>query len=187
MTVYKAKDIVKQGTVSITASVVIDSFAGTVLNAKLEALLTLPALLILIPCLMDMTGNMGCMIGSKIATYLHLGLVRPRIERNPYLEKYAVTMIAVAALSSLYLTFLAITASYFLGLKGVEPVKILIIVLVAGVTTSAVAILVGAVAGFVTYRYGWDPDNTTIPVVTAVCDVVGALLLISVASVAGLI
>ncbi|MEM0320293.1 MAG: hypothetical protein QXS67_02635, partial [Candidatus Nezhaarchaeales archaeon] len=77
MTIYKVKDIVKQGTVAITASVVIDSFAGTVLNAKLEALLTLPILLVLVPCLMDMTGNVGCMIGSKIATYLHLGLVRP--------------------------------------------------------------------------------------------------------------
>ncbi|MEM0217880.1 MAG: magnesium transporter [Candidatus Nezhaarchaeales archaeon] len=187
MTVYKAKDIVKQGTVSITASVVIDSFAGTVLNAKLETLLTLPVLLILIPCLMDMTGNMGCMIGSKIATYLHLGLVRPKIERSPYLEKYAVTMIVVAALSSLYLTFLAMTASYFLGLKGVEPVKILIIVLVTGVSTSVIAIIVGVVAGFVTYRYGWDPDNTTIPIVTAVCDVIGALLLISVALAVGLI
>lgn len=187
MTFYRAKDIVKQGTVSITASVVIDSFAGAVLNAKLEALLTLPLLLILVPCLMDMTGNMGCMIGSKIATYLHLGLVRPKIERSPYLEKYAITMIVVAILSSLYLAFLAMTASYFLGLRGVEPMNVLTIVLVTGVSTSAVAILVGVVAGFVTFRYGWDPDNTTIPIVTGACDIIGALLLISVASAVGLI
>ncbi|MEM0240049.1 MAG: magnesium transporter [Candidatus Nezhaarchaeales archaeon] len=187
MTIYKVKDIVKQGTVAITASVVIDSFAGTVLNAKLEALLTLPILLVLVPCLMDMTGNVGCMIGSKIATYLHLGLVRPGIGRNPYLEKYAIAMIVVAALSSFYLTFLAMTASYFLGLEVIEPVKILVIVLVTNVSISTAAILVGIVAGFVTFRYGWDPDNTTIPIVTATCDVVGALFLILVASATGLI
>lgn len=187
MTFYKAKDIVKQGAVSIMASVVISSFAGAVLNAKLETLLTLPLLLILVPCLMDMTGNMGCMIGSKVATYLHLGLVRPKIERSLYIEKYSAAMIVVATLSSLYLTFLAMTASYFLGVEGVEPTKILTIVLATGISTSAVAIVIGVIAGFVTFRYGWDPDNTTIPIATAICDVVGASLLILMTSAMGLI
>ncbi|MEM4653642.1 MAG: magnesium transporter, partial [Candidatus Nezhaarchaeales archaeon] len=72
-------------------------------------------------------------------------------------------------------------------LEVIEPVKILVIVLVTNVSISTAAILVGIVAGFVTFRYGWDPDNTTIPIVTATCDVVGALFLILVASATGLI
>ncbi len=187
MAYYRAKDIVKQGAVAITASVIVDSFAGVLLNAKIEALLSIPILLVLLPSLMDMTGDMGCMVGSKIATLLHLGLVRPKIEKNPYLMSYASAVVVVAILTSLYLTFLATATSYFLGLGPVQPIKILAVVLMCSVSISIIAFLVGVMAGFVTFKYGWDPDNTTIPVVTAVCDVMGALLLLSAASLVGMI
>ncbi|MEM4575994.1 MAG: magnesium transporter [Candidatus Nezhaarchaeales archaeon] len=187
MTFYKAKDIVKQGTVSILASVTISSFAGAILNARLETLLTIPILLVLVPCISDMTGNIGCMIGSKIATYLHLGLVRPKIERNVYLERYAIAIIVVTVISSIYLVFLAMAASYLLELSAIEPLKILIIVVSTGLSISAAAILVGIVVAFVTFKYGWDPDNTAIPIVTAIGDIVGALMLLSIASAVGLI
>ncbi len=187
MTFYKAKEIVKQGVSPIISSVIISSFAGAMLNAKLEALLALPILLVLVPSISDMTGNIGCMIGSKIATFLHLGLVRPRIERNPYLEKYVAAILVVAVLSSLYLTFLTIAVSYISGLGVVAPLKILEIVVITGVSVSIVATLVGIGVAFVTYKYGWDPDNTTIPIITAIGDVAGVAILLFVASITGLI
>jgi mgtE-like transporter len=187
VTYYKARDIVKQGGVAITTSVIVDSFAGVLLNAKMEALLSIPILLVLLPSLMDMTGDIGCMVGSKIATFLHLGLVRPRLEKNPYLMRYAAAVMTVAVLTSLYLTFLAVAASHLLGLSAVEPLKVLAVVLACSVSISVIAFLVGMVAGFVTFKHGWDPDNTTIPIVTAVCDIMGAMLLLSAASLVGII
>jgi len=187
MTYYKAKDIVKQGGVAITASVVVDSFAGVLLNAKIEALLSIPILLVLLPSLMDMTGDIGCMVGSKIATFLHLGIVRPKFEKNPYLMKYAAAVMTVAVLTSLYLTFLAVAASHLLGLSTVEPLKILAVVLACSVSISIIAFPVGIAAGFVTFKRGWDPDNATIPIVTAVCDIIGAALLLLAASLVGII
>lgn len=187
MTYYKVKEIVKESSVAITASVVLDSFAGVLLNAKIEALLSIPILLVLLPSLMDMTGDIGCMVGSKIATLLHLGFVRPRFERNPYLTKYATAVVVVAVLTALYLTFLAVAVSHLLGLSIVDPLKILVVVLTCSVSISVIAFLVGAVAAFATFRHGWDPDNTTIPMVTAVCDIVGAMLLLLAASLTGMI
>ena len=187
MTYYKAKDVVKQGSVAITTSVIVDSLAGVLLNAKIEALLSIPILLILLPSLMDMTGDVGCMVGSKIATFLHLGLVRPRFEKNPYLMKYAAAVMTVAVLTSLYLTFLAVAVSYFFGLSAVDPLKVLAVVLTCSVSISVIAFLVGIIAGFVTFKHSWDPDNTTIPIVTAVCDIVGAMLLLLAASLIGII
>jgi mgtE-like transporter len=187
MTYYKAKDIVKQGSMAITTSVIVDSFAGILLNARIEALLSIPILLVLLPSLMDMTGDIGCMVGSKIATFLHLGLMRPKFEKNPYLVKYATAVMVVAVLTSLYLTFLAVAVSYLLGLSAVEPLKILVVVLACSVSISVIAFLVGVVAGLVTFKHGWDPDNTTIPIVTAVCDMAGAMLLLLAASLIGMI
>jgi len=187
MTYYKAKDIVKQGSAAITTSVILDSFAGVLLNAKMEALLSMPILLVLLPSLMDMTGDIGCMVGSKIATFLHLGIVRPKFEKNPYLVKYVAAVMTVAVLTSLYLTFLVVAASYPLGLSTVEPLKILAVVLACSVSISIIAFLVGITAGFVTFKHGWDPDNTVIPILTAVCDIIGAMLLLLAASLMGII
>lgn len=187
MTFYKAKDIVKQGSISIMVSVTISSFAGTILNSKLEALLAFPLLLVLVPCIADTTGNIGSMIGSKIATWLHLGIVRPKLERNAHLEKYVVAIVLVAALSSLYLVFISMLASYLLNLGAIEPMKILIIVSATSIAVSLVATVVGILVAFASYRYGWDPDNVSIPIITAIGDVVGSIMLLSTASILGLI
>ncbi|MHC1628664.1 MAG: magnesium transporter [Candidatus Nezhaarchaeales archaeon] len=187
MSFYKAKNIVKEGALSITIAVLISSFAGVLLNAKIEGLLAIPSLMILVPSVATMAGNFGCMIGSRIATALHLGLVRPKIERNSYLERNVIAMLIISILSSLYLAFLVSTASYLAGLNGIAPLKVLEVTLLAGVSLAMVTTLVGIIVAFITFKYGWDPDNTTIPIITAIGDVAGVAMLLFAASIAGLI
>ncbi|RLF11691.1 MAG: hypothetical protein DRJ68_03875 [Thermoprotei archaeon] len=187
MTFYKAKTIVKQGALSTTISVIVSSFAGAMLNAKLEALLAVPVLIVLVPGISTMAGNLGCMIGSKVATALHLGLVRPKLERNPYLGRNAAAILLIAVASSFYLTFLASAVSYMAGFANIAPLKVLEVTLLSGISLALVTLVVGIVVAFITYKYGWDPDNTTIPVITSIGDVTGVLLLLLAASLAGLI
>ncbi len=187
MSFYKAKNIVKEGALSITIAVLISSFAGVLLNAKIEALLAIPSLMVLVPGVATMAGNFGCMIGSRIATALHLGLVKPKMERNPYLEKNVAAMIIISLLSSLYLAFIVSAASYLAGFGGIAPLKILEVTLIAGISLALVTTVVGIIVAFITYKYGWDPDNTTIPIITAIGDVAGVAMLLFAASIAGLI
>ncbi|MCS7139287.1 MAG: magnesium transporter [Candidatus Nezhaarchaeota archaeon] len=186
MSFYKARNIVKEGVVSTAVAILISSFAGVLLEAKIESLLAVPSLLILVPSIADMSGNFGCMIGARIATALHLGVVRPKLERNSYLEKNVVAVLIVSIMSSMYLAFIASAASRLIGL-AVEPLKILQVTLLAGISLAMVVTVIGVMVAFISFRYGWDPDNTTIPMVTAVGDVAGVAMLLLTASLVGLI
>lgn len=55
------------------------------------------------------------------------------------------------------------------------------ITLVSGMSLAVVVILLSVGATYVSCRFGLDPDDTTIPVVTNVRDILGVLILSGVA------
>lgn len=60
--------------------------------------------------------------------------------------------------------------------------RVLLIALVSGLLL-AVLVVASVAAVELSYRTGLNPDDTTIPVVTTVCDIVGVLILFAVVSV----
>jgi mgtE-like transporter len=50
--------------------------------------------------------------------------------------------------------------------------------MLGGVLATVVASLIGYYAAVVTYRFGFDPDNHTIPLVTSGMDLLGVICLV---------
>ncbi|MEM1546045.1 MAG: magnesium transporter [Candidatus Methanomethylicia archaeon] len=182
MATYKASRILREGFTAITLSVMISTFAGTLLNVRLESLITVPVILILIPPFNDMAGDFGCIIGARLATALHLGIIKPRIEKNTYLFRNIIAIIFIAIISSIYLSILVYAIGGIMGLNIVSPISILILILISSILLALIIIAVGVIVAFISYIYHWDPDNTTIPILTAIGDFTGILTLIYVAS-----
>ncbi|MEM2343691.1 MAG: hypothetical protein QW659_06370, partial [Sulfolobales archaeon] len=65
--------------ISLIVLALIEVFAGLLLRFNVDLLVTYPVLLILIPGLMDLRGDVYGAIGYRFTKGLHLGLTQPRL------------------------------------------------------------------------------------------------------------
>ncbi len=179
MTVYSAKKIFVESMPVVTVSVVIGLVAGVVLESWVKTLVSIPFLLMLIPPLNKMGGDFGIVLSSRLSTALHLGTVRPKLEPNPVLTQNLLGVLAVALASSAYVALAVYASAALAGVPTLPPHQVLILCMLVGGVLSLTIVATGVVCAIASYAYGWDPDNTVIPIVTSVADVVGVVSLMA--------
>jgi len=180
------RSIVRESIPVLLVAAVIDVIAGITVEKRLDALAATPALLVLIPPFLAQSGSLGGILACRISTKLHLGLVpsdrvtlRPVAEDILLIATYAVPVYLLVGVSSDVVAALA-------GLKSPGVLEILAVAVIAGVITSILLVIVAYGAAVGSYRFGLDPDNYAIPIVTSSLDLLGALSLILVIVALGL-
>lgn len=165
---------------------IMDIFAGTVLETRLETLLVSPALLVLIPPFIATSGSLGGILSARLGSDLHLGLLRPRRwpEVLAGLEASVIVLFSLTAFSGVGL--IGHLAAVATGLDSPGLLTMVGISLGGGLFAFGFMFLVAYYAATATYRFGLDPDNYGIPIVTATMDFLGVLCLVAAIAVAGL-
>jgi mgtE-like transporter len=159
---------------------VLEMGSGYVLEALEATYLDNPTLLVLVPVMIGMGGNLGAILSSRLSTRLHLGVLEFNL-RNTVLWA---NILAILGLAATVFTTLAVTAwviGRFVTNSPMAITDLLAISLISGMSLAVLAILLSIGATYVSYRLGLDPDDTTIPVVTNVADICGVLILSGVA------
>nr|WP_049894478.1 magnesium transporter [Salinarchaeum sp. Harcht-Bsk1] len=154
---------------------VLELGSGLVLESLQSTYLGNPTLLVLVPVMIGMGGNLGAIMAARLSTQLHLGT----ISFDPREPQLRAGILAIMGLAATVFTVLAIVA-YGLGHLLGSPMALsdlLTISLVSGLSLAAIAVSLGIAATYVSYRRGYDPDDVTVPVVTNVCDILGVLIL----------
>ncbi|MDK2782564.1 MAG: mgtE-like transporter [Thermococcaceae archaeon] len=166
------KELLKEGlTVSLPAlflCLLLDFFAGAVLGRFFEKIMNeYPVVLVILPGLMGLRGNIYGSLVSRFTTMLHLG------EMSPSLRDENVTR---NIFISLLLSLLPVTILWFVGVVKIRDVNMAIIVLLVVVASTIFAgVILGYSAAFTTiipFRRGIDPDAVAGPIVTSVADLV---------------
>lgn len=162
----------------LAALSVLQMVSGSVLEAFEETLLTNPALLILVPVQIGTAGNLGSIMCSRLSTQLHLGTIEftrsdPEVRSNAG---------AVLGLGVTVFTLVGVAAWGLGRLLGgtLGLLEVMTISLVSGTLLAVFVVVVSLLAVSMSYRLGYNPDDTTIPVVTNVCDITGVLILFGV-------
>jgi mgtE-like transporter len=156
----------------------VDVLAGITIEKRLESFLAFPALFVLVPAFLEDSGSLGAILAARISTKLHLGTLEPgrgawRVAADDVLliYTYAVPVFVFLGTSSIIVAHVANKASPgALDMLGVA--------LLAGFFATTAAVVVGFYAAVATHRYGLDPDNHGVPMVTSSLDLLGALSLI---------
>lgn len=155
--------------------------AGAALEGSIDQLLRYSVLLVLVPGFLTTGGALGGILSSRLATKFHLGL----IDRSVLPDGGARSDIGLTfALATPIFTFLAVVAAIVGELAGHSSPGVGLLVLVAvtgGLVATLVVVMVSYYATLVVVRFGLDPDNLGIPLVSASLDVVGALTLLGAA------
>jgi mgtE-like transporter len=172
--------VVRESLIVLTIAVTIDVLAGVVVEARAEQQFSAAALLVLIPPFIANCGSLGGMLSSRLASKLHVGQLEPRV----FPGKLASLDFSLTAL----LAFLAFTGVGVAGwlaaviVPGVEPLPLLTtvgVVLLAGLFALPILALAAYGSAATSFRFGFDPDNHGIPIVTATMDLTGVLCLLA--------
>jgi mgtE-like transporter len=152
--------------------------SGTVLETFEATLLTQPSLLVLVPVQIGTAGNLASIMCSRLSTQLHLGT----FELSPSNPAIRANTVAVFGLAATVFGIVGIAAWAIGRVLGgsLGLVEVLTISLVSGMLLALVVVVLSVVSVTASYRLGYNPDDTTIPVVTNLCDITGVLILFGV-------
>jgi mgtE-like transporter len=174
-----ARRIVRESFPVLCVAIVLDVLAGTVVEPRIEGVfVAYPALLIIIPGFLENTGALGSILAARLGSKLHLGAVSPRARPEP------AALLDGSIVLVLGLTVYSITAVTTLGLAEVinaeypGALRFVGVTMLGGVLATLVASVIGYYAAITTYRFRFDPDNHTIPLVTSGMDLLGTICLV---------
>jgi len=129
--------------------------SGYILEALEETYLGNPTLLVLVPVMIGMGGNLGAILSSRLSTRLHLGL----LEFDPRDEVLWTNIFAILGLAVTIFSALGI-AAWVVGQVIAEPmalVDLMLISVVSGMLLAVIAIALSLGATYVSYTQGWTP------------------------------
>nr|WP_303715811.1 magnesium transporter [Methanoculleus marisnigri] len=159
---------------------VLGTLAGLTYSLNLDRLMALAVFLVLIPPFMGGLGSIGGILGSRLSTGMHTGELNPSFlpERgvvHHFIISYLYTLILLPLLA-----LIAHGAAVLMGLNSPGLGMLVIISLVAGLVVMTLVNGVAYVTASLSFRYGLDPDNFGIPVITSLIDLIGAATLVAV-------
>ncbi len=158
---------------------VIGTMAGLTYSSSLDILVATAAFLILIPPFTGILGSIGGILGSRLSTGMHTGEINPTFipEGNVahhFIISYLYTLILLPLLA-----LIAHGAAVLMGSNSPGPGMLVIISLAAGLIVMTLVIGVAYITASLSFRYGLDPDNFGIPVITSLIDLIGAAALVA--------
>ncbi len=158
-----------------------DLISGLVLSSKLSPKFSIiPALIILIPPSADMRGNVYGALGSRLGSYLHMGRIEPKLRIDPLIEENLSASLFLVILLSLVNGLVCSYLASVIGIESFTPnsaLNLMIISVLATLLSACFMIPATLVIAICSYRWGWDPDNITSPLVTLAGDMVTMPLL----------
>lgn len=172
--------------VAITLFPVLDILAGALLEARRESLELVPVVLILIPPFVSQAGALGGILSSRLTSKLQLGVITPRGRPEPpaIVDGAIVVGFGLVVFTAIGAVAAGLANLMQLGDRAgsLHPGAGVVVAgtLLAGMLVLPVTLLAGYYTGVVTTRFGLDPDNHGVPLITSLMDLTGvAAILVS--------
>ncbi|MBR5503199.1 MAG: magnesium transporter [Methanobrevibacter sp.] len=179
---YTAKSdvrhIVRQSTPVLFICSLLGTFAGGILNDSLTTLLKNQTLLTLVPLFSGESGGLVSILGARLSSGLHSGLIDPVLRPKKHTVENFVAILTLAVVMYPVIGFLAESSTLAFGNIGVGILEAISISFIAGLILILLMLLVVFYISTISYRRGLDPDNIVIPLSTSLTDSISTLILI---------
>nr|WP_302578587.1 magnesium transporter [Methanobrevibacter arboriphilus] len=174
------KKILKQSTPVLLVCSFLGVTAGGFLNNSINTLLKNPSLLTLVPLFSGESGNLVSILGARLSSALHSGLISPVLKPEKITIRNFSIIIFLAIIIYPIIGLLAELSSKLLNIPGLGFIPIIGISAIAGILLISVMLLIVFLISSLSYKNGLDPDNIVIPISTSVTDSLSSLTLISI-------
>ncbi|MBI2076543.1 MAG: magnesium transporter [Candidatus Aenigmarchaeota archaeon] len=165
----------------------LDGIAGSFIELNIDKLVLVPILLVLLPAFLEEGGNIGNILASRVSTKLHIGSIRPKLSMTHEVKREIANSMLSAYMIFPTVGFLTSVISSFAGIGGLGIADMVVISAVSGVLLHLIIIFFTFFVSILSYKYGFDPDNTTIPIMTSATDIIGTIALLFVIHIMGIV
>jgi len=176
--IYNWKKIVRYGLPLLTLAVIIELFVGQLLHQGEEMLIEqLSIFFISIPVINSVGGNIGSLLGARLASGLHVGSIQINF-KDKRMHEQLITSIMMGLITYLFLAIVI----YSIGLFSITKMQItfipfLLVILATGTVLVCAISVISVFTAFISFKKGIDPDDVVAPVVTTLGDILGIIFL----------
>jgi mgtE-like transporter len=171
-----AKEMVKQSLPLIVMCGLGAIVAGSTLGLMTDLFSKIPGLIVVIPAIIAMRGNISTALGSRIGSAYHLGVIDADNLWNDELKQNILGSLVLSFSVSLIVGVLAfITTILFFEVTidhGLLALVLIFIVLIAGILSGLILTSMTIVIIYLVFKRGYDPDNITGPALATFGDMV---------------
>jgi len=178
MSYYTVRGILSRGMPILFFTSILGVVTGQILNSELDNLISVPTILLLVPALIKIGGDTGSILGARLSSAFHMGIGTTHIHKNPVVRNSVIAAFIVGIIASVVLSVIAWMMSGF----GNSPLGLFTLFKICTIsgTLELLAVFSATIAiAFASHRFGIDPDDTVIPVIATLGDLVGITAIFS--------
>ncbi len=161
--------------------------AGLIFGGMENYLNEAPGLIVLIPSMIGLRGNIGSALASRLGTATHMGLISPTNAWNERSRLEMSTAIFLSVILSAVAGLLAFFTCLALGVSHISLDHFLFISTVTGLIAGTLLSLMTLSIVFYATKFGADPDNIAAPALATAADIVTLGVLFLVVMVSGVV
>ncbi|MHA1510043.1 MAG: magnesium transporter, partial [Promethearchaeota archaeon] len=159
------KKIFKESVIVVLISSVVGLFSGTLLSNNERVLSSFPIILLVLPSLNSLIGDISTVLVSRLTSHLYIGTLSPRIQVSDRLKQdfyglFITILLSLAALISLGYILGSVT-----GIQIVNPLLIISIFIITILILFGLMFVFLFMGSILIFREGKDPNNFLIPMV----------------------
>ena len=170
-----AKELLKQSLPLLILCGLGGIIAGNTLGVMIDILKNIPGLIVTIPAIIALRGNISTTLGSRLGSAYHLGIINENNLWNEELKNNVIGSLVLSLLVSIIVGILAyLTTLAFFNINP-NPIKLISIVLISGVVSGVILTILTIVIIYAVFKRGYNPDNITGPALATFGDIITML------------
>ncbi len=168
--------IVVQGLSILIICAIIELAAGKVFEGMKESLtVALPGLIVMIPPLLGLRGNINGALASRLGTALHSGVIEAKFSLSDELKVNLASSLILSFLAATTIGIMSSVVGILTGIQSIDIFSLLKIAVIAGVFSGIILAAMTVPVSVISFSRGWDPDNVTAPLMATIGDLLTIL------------
>jgi cation transporter-like permease len=170
--------IFKESIIIVLVSSLIGLISGSWLSLSDEILYSFPIILLLLPSLNSLIGDISTILISRLTTHLFIGSLQPKIQISDKLKEDFIALLSTVSLSLIFLIILGHGIAIFTGIEIVNPFIIILFIIITIFILFISLFFLLFICAVYLFQRGKDPNNFLIPFTTSLADFLTPLILI---------
>jgi cation transporter-like permease len=171
--------IMKESLPTVFITTLIVSFSGTVLSVNEDMLATIPILLLIVPILNDLFGDLIIVFVSRLSVHFVLGTIPMKFTWSKQIKEDYTGLLITLILSLSYMILLSFGYALIMNIEIYKPLVIIFIIFLCGMVVFHVAFFLYFFLSYLAVTKDKDPNNVVLPYITSVADFSTPIVLIA--------
>jgi len=170
--------ILKESIIVVIISSFFGLFSGSFLSANKEILYAIPIILLVLPSLNSLIGDISTVLVSRLTSGLYIGTIPPKIQKSDRLKENFIGLFITILLSLIVLVIMGYSIALIIGVKIFNPFLIAIILIMTILLLFFIMFVSLFISSIIIFKKGKDPNNFLIPFITSLADFLTPFFLI---------